>query len=146
MRFILYHKLIYITLMVGNLFFLGLNHFHFVYFPAAPIFGIPITLLFLTIHIHNFLRIKKKAPYQTLVFEEFLGIGRMCSPCLVWTGYGLYIPLFLSPVSCTWWSPLFFESSSLPKDQFILVFFIIPTLLIIIEYIYLKKLKILRDS
>lgn len=143
MRFIFWHKSIYITLMAGNLaclFALGQEDLI-----REPKIGIPITLVFLAIHIHNFFRITKKAPYNKLVLEEFLTAVRMFGPILYMSGYGIHILLFFSPVSCTWWWPLL-KLFSFNKNQFILVFFIFPTLLIIIEYIYLTKLKILRNS
>jgi len=146
MRFILYHKLIYITLMVGNLaYLLALGQEDFL---REPKIGIPITLVFLTLHIHNFIRIKSNnISYKFLLFEEFLTMGRMVMPLLILTIYfGWFFLIIVSPVSCTLWLPLSKPILLFPGWAILLYFLFLMGILMFIETVYLKKLKLLRNS
>ena len=149
MRFILYHKLIYITLMAGNLaclLILGQEDFL-----RIPKIGIPITLVFLTLHIHNFIRIKSKnIAYKFLLFEEFLTMGRMVMPLLILTIYfGWFFLLIVSPVSCTLWLPLSKPILLFPGWTIwtiLLYFLFLIGVLMFIESAYLRKLRLLKNS
>ncbi len=146
MRFIFWHKGIYIALMAGNLaclLALGQEDFF-----REPKIGIPITLVFLTIHIHNFIRIKsKKISYKFLVFEEFLTLGRMVMPLLILTIYfGWFFLLIVSPVSGTLWSPLLKLILLFPGWIILLWLLFLMGIFVYIETVYLRKLKTLRNS
>ncbi len=145
MRFIFWHKSIYITLMAGNLAcLLALGQEDLI---REPKIGIPITLVFLAIHIHNFFRIKsKKVSYQFLVFEESLTMGRILMPLLLLTYYGWFFLLIISPIGCTLWSPLIKPIQLFPGWTFLLWFLFLIGILVFIETVYLKKLKLLENS
>lgn len=144
MRFILWHKGIYIVLMAGNLvclLILGQEEFF-----REPKIGIAITLLFLAIHTYNFIRIiNKKITYSFLLFEEFITMGRMVMPLLILTIYfGWFFLLIVSPVSGTLWFPL-----TMPIKLFwifsgwvvLLWSLFLMGIFVYIETVYLKKLK-----
>ena len=149
MRFIIWHKGIYITLMLGNLaclIILGREDFF-----REPKIGIPITLLFLTIHIHNFIRIiDKKITYSFLLFEEFLTMGRMVMPLLILTIYfGWFFLLIVSPVGGTLWFPLTKTILLLrvfPVWTILLWLLFLMGVFVYIETVYFKKIKLLKNS
>ena len=149
MRFIIWHKGIYITLMAGNLaclLILGQEEFI-----REPKIGIPITLLFLTIYVYNFIRIiNKEITYSFLLFEEFLTMGRMVMPLLILTIYfGWFFLLIVSPVSGTLWFPLtkpILLLREVPFWAILLWLLFLMGIFVYIETVYLKKLKSLRNS
>ena len=130
--------------MAGNLaclLILGQEEFF-----REPKIGIPITLLFLAIHIYNFIRIiNKKITYSFLLFEEFLTMGRTVMPLLILTIYfGWFFLLIVSPVSGTLWFPLtkpILLLQELPVWTILLWLLFLMEIFVYIETIYLKNSK-----